>query len=75
MCHPDAGKRYDCARALALWAPQSTILQRIDVQQWLEKEVPDYNKENKEQVKIIEKEIKEIKEEIKEYEIEQQNSK
>ena len=38
--------------------------------QWLEKEVPDYNKENKEQVKNIEKEIKEIKEEIKEYEIE-----
>ena len=38
MCSPDAGKRYDCARALSVWAPNSPILQHIDVQQWLEKE-------------------------------------
>jgi len=38
MCSPDPGTRYDCAQALSVWAPDSPILKRIDVQEWLDKE-------------------------------------
>ncbi len=34
----DAGLRWDCAEALEVWAPDSPILQRTDVQEWLKQQ-------------------------------------
>jgi hypothetical protein len=35
LCDMDAGKRLDCAEALALWAPDSKVLKQQEVQAWL----------------------------------------
>lgn len=36
LCWVDPSDRYDCAEALAIWAPQSPVLDRIDVVEWLQ---------------------------------------
>jgi hypothetical protein len=34
----DAGLRWDCAEALQVWAPNSPVLLRPDVQEWLKQQ-------------------------------------
>lgn len=36
LCWVDPSERYDCAEALALYAPQSPLLEQIDVTEWLQ---------------------------------------
>jgi serine/threonine protein kinase len=36
LCTMDPGLRFDCAEALQMWAPESVILERPEVKEWLE---------------------------------------
>jgi serine/threonine protein kinase len=38
LCSMDPAHRLDCAEALAIWAPESSILKRKEVKEWLEEQ-------------------------------------